>query len=120
MGMDRIIIIGQEAICPDGLGRVAAFNLTMPHNWIQVNTYFNNRGCKWGSENVKLINPQKLYCERELLGKLSEALKFVLLHADENGEDIYCLCPNPHTNQAVHTTACQQARDALTAAGVQI
>jgi len=50
------IIIGQEAICPDGLGRVEAFDLTKLNNWIKVKTYINNRGCKWDVDNVELIS----------------------------------------------------------------
>ncbi|WBC28607.1 hypothetical protein TPMD04_54 [Thiohalocapsa phage LS06-2018-MD04] len=48
-------IIGQEAICPDGLGRVVAYEYNPPHRWIQVSTYVNDRGCKWAPENVKLV-----------------------------------------------------------------
>lgn len=55
----KIPIIGQEAICPDGLGRVVAYGDVLPSPWIQVNTYFNNRGCKWAPENVELIDPRK-------------------------------------------------------------
>lgn len=50
-------IIGQEAICPDGLGRVVDFNDRFPNEWILVETYINNRGCKWSPKNVELINP---------------------------------------------------------------
>ena len=56
------IIIGQEAICPDGLGRVVDFDLDMPNTWIQVSTYFKNRQCKWDKNNVTLLEhniPQK-------------------------------------------------------------
>ena len=49
------IILGQEAICPDGLGRVSEFNDKFPHEYIKVDTYINNRGCKWAPRNVKLI-----------------------------------------------------------------
>ena len=48
-------IIGQEAICPDGLGRVVEYEDNFPERWIKVETYFNNRGCKWAPENVTLI-----------------------------------------------------------------
>lgn len=53
-------IIGQEAICPDGLGRVIAFKNDFPHQWIQVSTYVNDRQCKWDMANVKLIDPRIL------------------------------------------------------------
>lgn len=46
-------ILGQEAICPDGLGRVVAYAT----DWIQVKTYVKNRECKWGVGNVTLIAP---------------------------------------------------------------
>lgn len=52
-------IIGQEAICPDGLGRVADFIDCFPEQWIKVETYINNRNCKWAPENVTLV-PIKL------------------------------------------------------------
>lgn len=48
-------IIGQEAVCPDGLGRVVAFKDRFPEQWIQVDTYVENRGCKWSPENVRLV-----------------------------------------------------------------
>ena len=56
--MSRIIIkpiIGQEVICPDGLGRVIDFDCTFPFEFIQVATYSNNRECKWAPSNVTLI-----------------------------------------------------------------
>ena len=48
-------VIGQECICPDGLGRVVAWEDRFPKNWIQVDTYVKNRSCKWDRHNVKLI-----------------------------------------------------------------
>ncbi|HEY7824406.1 MAG TPA: hypothetical protein VIG24_16305 [Acidimicrobiia bacterium] len=56
------IILGQEAICPDGLGRVVA--LIRPSgdkakvNQIQVKTYVNDRRCWWDVKNVELIDPR--------------------------------------------------------------
>jgi len=55
----RKVILGQECICPDGLGRVIDYDLNMPNNYIQVETYVNNRGCKWDQDNVELINPRR-------------------------------------------------------------
>lgn len=52
-------IIGQEAICPDGLGRVIAFKDEFPHQWIQVSTYVHDHQCQWAPNNVKLIDPCK-------------------------------------------------------------
>lgn len=51
-------ILGQEAICPDGLGRVVAFCEEFPHRWIQVSTYVSDRGCKWDPDNVELLDPR--------------------------------------------------------------
>ncbi len=51
------VIIGQEAICPDGLGRVIAINNVFPGCWIQVKTYVDDRSCKWAPHNVTLIEP---------------------------------------------------------------
>lgn len=52
-------ILGQEAICPDGLGRVVdvrehAGEVTN----IKVRTYVNDRGCDWAASNVELIDPR--------------------------------------------------------------
>ena len=52
-------IIGQEAICPDGLGRVKTFYDKFPVQWILVETYFCNRDCKWAPHNVELIDPRR-------------------------------------------------------------
>jgi hypothetical protein len=49
------IIIGQEAICPDGLGRVMEVNQYS----IKVSTYFNDRQCCWDRNNIELIDPRK-------------------------------------------------------------
>ena len=51
------IVIGQEAVCPDGLGRVIAYRDEFLHQWVQVQTYVNDRSCKWGPQSVKLIPP---------------------------------------------------------------
>jgi len=48
-------VIGQEAVCPDGLGRVVAFKDDFPIQWIQIKTYVKNRGYKWAPHNVELI-----------------------------------------------------------------
>jgi hypothetical protein len=54
----QIPIIGQEAICPDGLGRVVAFKSGFPSEWIKIDTYVDNRGCEWAPHNVELIDPR--------------------------------------------------------------
>jgi len=48
-------VIGQEAICPDGLGRVVGFRDEFPHQWVKVATYVNDRQCEWDPRNVELI-----------------------------------------------------------------
>lgn len=64
-------VIGQEAICPDGLGRVRAFKDSFPHQWIQVDTYIENRSCQWGPHNVVLVDSRAtgegvlVPCDRE-------------------------------------------------------
>ena len=52
------IIIGQEAICPKGLGRVIDYCDSMPHRWIQVETYVNDVSSKYDKDNVELIDPK--------------------------------------------------------------
>jgi len=52
-------VIGQEAICRDGLGRVIAFKDEFPFQWIQVSTYYNDRQCKWSPCNVSLVEIKK-------------------------------------------------------------
>jgi len=55
------IIIGQECICPDGLGRVAEIIYGVAGAFsIKVNTYISNRGCNWASYNVELIELKKV------------------------------------------------------------
>lgn len=51
-------IIGQEAICPDGLGRVVEFEDNFPFQWVRVDTYVKNRGCKWDHTNVEFLDPR--------------------------------------------------------------
>ena len=52
-------IIGQEAICGDGLGRVKEYERKdSPSRWVQVSTYFNNNESKWAHYNVELIDPR--------------------------------------------------------------
>lgn len=48
-------VIGQECLCPDGLGRVVAWCDNFPNQWVRVDTYIKNRGCKWAPHNVKLV-----------------------------------------------------------------
>ncbi len=48
-------LIGQEAVCPDGLGRVNSFLDNFPHQWIKIDTYIRNRGCNWAPHNVTLV-----------------------------------------------------------------
>jgi len=49
-------IIGQEAVCPDGLGRVTHYTYNAYRiETIRVETYFNNRECEWDAGNVQLV-----------------------------------------------------------------
>jgi hypothetical protein len=54
------IIIGQEAICPDGLGRVESFRVGVRDSFIQVNPYVGKRSGdgKWIPKFVELIDPR--------------------------------------------------------------
>jgi hypothetical protein len=57
--MSEVIIIGQEAICPDGLGRVKSIQSAMGCSVnITVQTYMDDRSCSWARDNVELINPR--------------------------------------------------------------
>ncbi len=49
------IIMGQEAICPHGLGRVMGVD---PEGLIRIDTYTDNKNCKWAREDVELIDPR--------------------------------------------------------------
>jgi len=53
-------IIGQEAVCPDGLGRVVAYLIDSIGGWIQVATYVNNREYKWDVNSVQLVKIEPL------------------------------------------------------------
>lgn len=58
MTMDKRPILGQEVICPDGLGRVMSFEENHGRvTWVQVSTYINDRESKWDAGNVELIDP---------------------------------------------------------------
>lgn len=48
------IVIGQEAICSDGLGRVVEKSITKGE-WIRISTYVKDRQCCWAPHNVVLI-----------------------------------------------------------------
>lgn len=48
-------IIGQEAVCPDGLGRVVGFKDNFPEEWIEVETYVNLQTKKYSPDNVRLV-----------------------------------------------------------------
>ena len=56
-------IIGQETICPDGLGRVVSFETVgrgiSRIKRIKVQTYIADRSCNWGVCNVELIEVRK-------------------------------------------------------------
>lgn len=58
--MKNIPIIGQEAICPHGLGRVIAYQDKFPE-WIKIATYVNNLECEWSPSNVRLVAIGQIY-----------------------------------------------------------
>ena len=69
------IIKGQEAVCPDGLGRVVDYGEgAAGSKWIKVDTYVGNRGCKWGAVNVQLV-------EINLIAPLSEAANILNVYS---------------------------------------
>lgn len=70
------IIIGQEAICPDGLGRVVSYSTFADKiNRIKVSTYINDRSCEWNANNVKLIDPgTKIKIEESITKPLFDCL----------------------------------------------
>lgn len=50
------IIIGQECVCPDGLGRIFKVEHGVCESArIYVATYFADRGCGWDYRNVSLV-----------------------------------------------------------------
>lgn len=49
------LIIGQEAVCPDGLGRIIWHETTYTGQTIQIQTYINDRSCKWDYTNVRIV-----------------------------------------------------------------
>lgn len=74
------IIIGQEAICPDGLGRVIGVEKGIHDiTFIRIDTYYNNRSCEWNPNSVELIDPRagNLNVEEitETMGELSITTK---------------------------------------------
>lgn len=52
---NALIVVGQEAMCPDGLGRVRAFSKKFPNEFVQIDTYVDNRSCRWSPDNIQLI-----------------------------------------------------------------
>lgn len=94
------IVIGQECICPDGMGRVVNFNFTMPHEFIKVDTYINNRGCEWAPHNVKLIKYELVEVEKEL-SEAEEFLRFQKsLKYDLSKEDFFGVVYNDVQSEA--------------------
>jgi len=53
------VILGQEAICPYGLGRVVAYKFKEPDNFIRISTYRDNEERSWSPEKVELIDPRR-------------------------------------------------------------
>jgi len=52
----KMLIKGQEVVCPDGLGRVSKvlFGACNKRN-IKVETYIDNRSCEWDEDNISFI-----------------------------------------------------------------
>jgi hypothetical protein len=49
-------VIGQEVICPHGLGRIAEVSTHGAGGaQIRVDTYIRNMSCKWSSANVEYL-----------------------------------------------------------------
>lgn len=48
-------IIGQKAVCPDGLGMVTAFKDKFPEQWIEVTTFVGNFVKRYSPNNVRLV-----------------------------------------------------------------
>lgn len=67
MSKPSSVIIGQEAICPDGLGRVSRYEYgpTGEIDTIAVDTYIDNRSCHWAAHNVQLV-PVRTIPDNEL------------------------------------------------------
>lgn len=51
-------VLGQECICPDGIGRISEIELNRYGfiTGIRVDTYVKNRGCMWDPVNVKVFS----------------------------------------------------------------
>jgi len=47
------LVIGQEVICSDGLGRVSKITDSFPYQHVKVKTYIGNRGCNWDACNIE-------------------------------------------------------------------
>ena len=53
------IVVGQECICTDGLGRVVDWKyFCSAISRVKVDTYVNNRSCWWDAHNVTLLKIQ--------------------------------------------------------------
>ena len=56
--MDKIIL-GQEAICPNGLGRVVRYSANRPFTFIRIRLYTSQNEHDYAPINVELIDPRK-------------------------------------------------------------
>lgn len=66
-------IIGQEAICPQGLGRVVSYRDDFPHQWICVRPYIGGCECNYDYSSVQLIPPNMAISQ--LLNEVQERLR---------------------------------------------
>ena len=48
----KYYVLGEEVLCPDGVGRVAEV-VSGEGPRIRVDTYINNRSCLWDVQNIK-------------------------------------------------------------------
>ena len=49
-------MLGQEAICPDGLGRITELKYWQGKLYeVRVKTYVDDRSCMWAAHNVELL-----------------------------------------------------------------
>ena len=78
-------IIGQEAVCPDGLGRVVALGLF----GVYIDTYIDNRCCDWALHNVELIDPKHGIKGSSVLTKIvSDLTRLKKLRNNLSADDI--------------------------------
>jgi hypothetical protein len=78
-------IIGQEVICPDGLGRIREVVSGAANSYqIRVDTYVNNMACKWASTNVEYLPiTNRLTAEQRPISKLPDDAKNISMPIED-------------------------------------